>query len=165
MAEPFTSIPDTLSLYRIPEAILHSTARAFREVGIGERESVALWQGQIVNEFEAIITKLHVPKQVAGPLHFNVPLEERIRLVREVSSQNEFILVQLHTHPREAFHSDVDDRLAITKHKGALSIVIPDFGMQWQGDLLQTSVNRNLGGGQWVELPDFEVSRILVVES
>jgi hypothetical protein len=165
MAEKFTSIPQSLSRYRVPVAILHATARALREEGGGVREAVALWQGRVLSEDIAEITKLHIPRQLAGPLHFNVPLDERLRLVREVSKEDEFILVQLHTHPRQAFHSDVDDRLAITKHTGAISIVIPDFGMRWTADLLQTSVNRNLGAGKWIELPANEVSRLFEIVS
>jgi hypothetical protein len=163
MAENFTSIPQTLSRYRIPAAILHATTQALRERSGGVRESVALWQGRVLSEEVAEITKLHVPKQLTGPLHFNVPLDERLRLVRVVSKEDEFILVQLHTHPRQAFHSDVDDRLAITKHTGAISIVVADFGVRWNGDLLQTSVNRNLGAGKWVELPPGEVSRLFEI--
>jgi hypothetical protein len=163
MAEKFTSIPETLSRYRIPAAILRATAEALRQESAGVRETVALWQGRALSEEVAEITKLHVPRQLTGPLHFNVPLDERLRLVREVSKEDEFILIQLHTHPREAFHSDVDDRLAITKHTGAISIVIADFGMRWNGDLLQTSVNRNLGAGEWIELAAHEVSQLLEV--
>jgi len=163
MANHFTSIPQTLSRYRIPASIVHTTAQALREQGGGVREAVALWQGRILSEEVAEITKLHVPRQLTGPLHFNVPLDERLRLVREVSKEDEFILIQLHTHPRHAFHSVVDDQLAITKHTGAISIVIPDFGLRWDGDLLQTSVNRNLGCGHWVELPHIEVSQLLEV--
>lgn len=163
MANIFNSIPQTLSRYRIPAPILPATAQALRNEGNGVREAVALWQGRVLSEEVAEITKLHVPRQLTGPLHFNVPLDERLRLVREVSKEDQYILVQLHTHPRQAFHSDVDDRLAITKHTGAISIVVPDFGLRWNGDLLHTSVNRNLGGGKWIELSAAEVSQLFEI--
>jgi hypothetical protein len=165
MAETFSYVPETVSRYRVPQAIIRATAEALRNESAGVRESVALWQGRVLSETLAEVTKLQVPRQITGPLHFNVPLDERLRLVREVSKENEFILVQLHTHPREAFHSDVDDRLAITKHTGAISIVVADFGRRWNGELLQTSVNRNLGGGKWIELPPGEVAELFEVVS
>jgi hypothetical protein len=163
MAETFTHVPETISRYRVPNAIILATAKALRDESMGIRESVALWQGRVLSGTDAEVTKLHVPRQITGPLHFNVPLDERLRLVREVSRENEFILVQLHTHPREAFHSDVDDRLAITKHTGAISIVVADFGRRWNGDLVQTSVNRNLGAGRWIELSPSEVSGLFQI--
>ena len=163
MADSFSYVPETISRYRVPRSILHATARALRDESAGVRESVALWQGRVLSETLAEVTKLHVPRQITGPLHFNVPLDERLRLVREVSMEDEFILVQLHTHPCEAYHSDVDDRLAITKHTGAISIVVADFGTRWSGDLLQTSVNRNLGGGRWIELSAAEVQELFEV--
>jgi hypothetical protein len=165
MAEAFTYIPDTISRYRVPHRILLATVQALRDESAGRRESVALWQGRVLDETHAEVTKLHVPRQVTGPLHFNVPIEERLRLARLVSAEDEFILIQLHTHPREAFHSEVDDRLAITKHMGAISIVVPDFGMHWTGDLVKTSVNRNLGAGRWVELAAADIAELFEIVS
>jgi hypothetical protein len=165
MAETFSYVPETVSRYLVPRAIILATVETLRSESAGVRESVALWQGRVLSETLAEVTKLQVPRQITGPLHFNVPLDERLRLVREVSKENELILVQLHTHPRQAFHSDVDDRLAITKHTGAISIVVADFGLRWNGDLLQTSVNRNLGGGRWIELPPSEVGELFEIVS
>jgi hypothetical protein len=129
----------------------------------GWQEAVILWQGRILSENLAEITQFVLPLQDTGPLHFSVCLAERLRLLDVVSASEEFILVQLHTHPREAFHSPADDRLAIPKHTGAISIVVPDFGMFWRGDFLETSVNRHEGGGHWRELGKDEVSQLLEV--
>ena len=163
MAEIFTYVPETISRYRVPRAIVLATAQALRDESAGVRESVVLWQGRVLSETLAEITKLQVPRQITGPLHFNVPLDERLRLVREVCKESELILIQLHTHPHEAFHSDLDDRLAITKHTGAISIVIAEFARRWNGDLLKSSVNRNLGGGRWIELPSGEVTTLFEI--
>lgn len=158
-----TAIPVTLSRYRIPAGLVMQSVDALREGSAGRRETVILWQGRIVSETTAEITRMLVPRQIAGPLHFNIPLDERLRLVDEVATQGEFILIQLHTHPREAFHSPVDDRLAITKHTGAISIVVADFCRFWTGNFLETSVNRHEGAGRWCELSHREVSQILEV--
>jgi hypothetical protein len=163
MVDTWTSVPPTLVRYRIPASLLATSVRALREGSAGYRETVILWQGRVLDETTALVTRLHVPHQFASLLHFDVPIEERLRLLDEVSAAGEFILVQLHTHPRRAFHSDVDDRLAIPRHTGALSIVVADFARYWDGDLLQTSVNRHLGAGEWEELGPDEVSRLLVI--
>lgn len=157
MAERFTSVPPTLRRYRTPAALLAATGEALRTVGAGVREAVVLWQGRVLDPVTAEFTKLHVPRQVTGPLHFNVPLADRLKLLTAVSADDELILAQVHTHPRFAFHSEADDRLAITKHLGAVSIVVPFFALTWNGDLSQTSVNLCLGGDRWRELTLGEV--------
>jgi hypothetical protein len=137
--------------------MFRSTAKALRRVGQGRNEAAVLWQGRIVTDTEAVVTTLIVPKQIAGPAHFNIPVEERLRIIDEINKVGEFILIQLHTHPKEAFHSGSDDRHAVTKHLHAISIVIPHFGKRWSGALAETSVHINLGGGIWRKLTDAEV--------
>jgi hypothetical protein len=163
MADAWTSVPPGLTRYHIPRPLLAASVRALREGSAGYREAVVLWQGRILDETTALITRLHVPYQRASRLHFDVPIEERLRLLDEVVAAGEFILVQLHTHPGRAYHSEVDDQLAIPRHTGALSIVVANFAWYWDGDLLQTSVNRHLGGGEWEELGPDEVRRLLEI--
>jgi hypothetical protein len=40
------------------------------------------------------------------------------------------IAAQIHTHPKRAFHSAADDKWAIVRHTGALSLVIPHFALR-----------------------------------
>lgn len=161
----FNCVPPTIVRYVVPARVLQATAQALRQRGRGRREAVVLWQGRVASETVAEITALRIPKQIAGPRHFNVPLEERLRILDEISAVGEFILVQLHTHPRHAFHSPADDQYAITKHSGAISIVIPDFAMQWSGDLRETAVFKNLGAGTWSPLTSVEVNQLFEVSS
>lgn len=153
MADGFRAVPPTLARYRVRRALLGATAQTLRELSRDAIEAVVLWQGRVVSEVAAEATELVVPEQRAGRLHFDVPLDERLRLVERVTARGEFILVQVHTHPAEAFHSAADDRLAIPRHLGALSIVVPYFARAWDGDLRATSVHRHAGAGVWEELP------------
>ena len=99
---------------------------------------------------------------LTSALHFDVPLWERLRIARQLAGCGEKLLVQLHTHPGRAFHSAVDDRLALPRHTGAISIVIPDFADEWNRNLQQVSVNRHLGAGVWEELGGKAVSLLFV---
>jgi hypothetical protein len=163
MGKKWTAVPLTIARYRIPAPIVEASVCALRDGSAGTREWVILWQGKIFDETTAKVTRVHVPRQNTGPLHFNISIDERLRLLDDVSAEGEFILAQLHTHPRQAFHSEVDDRLAIPKHTGAISIVVADFGVGWNGDFLATSVNRHLGAGRWHELRPDEVRELLEV--
>lgn len=163
MTRKFDCIPPTISRYRVSGTILQSTADALRQVGQARKEAVALWQGRVVSETDAEVTKLVIPQQITGPRHFNIPLAERLRIMNEINQVGEFILIQLHTHPGEAFHSEADDRYAVTKHLHAISIVIPNFAVRWTGQLNETSVNVNLGGGDWRELSQDDVVQLFEV--
>ena len=110
-----------------------------------------LWTGT-EHTGRAIVQRIVVPHQHASPEHFDVPFEERLRIVGELAESGEKLIAQLHTHPGRAFHSLTDDRLALPRHTGAVSIVVPEFGNGWQGDLLDVSVNLRLGDGVWSEL-------------
>ena len=108
--------------------------------------------------------RMVVPQQLASAKHFEVPLDERIRIIRELGNSGEKLLVQLHTHPGRAFHSRVDDRLAIPRHSGAISIVIADFATDWHGDLQRASVNCHMGRGVWSELSSEAVSKLFEMD-
>lgn len=60
-------------------------------------------------------------------------------------------LLRVHSHPGEAFHSSTDDRNPALTHQGALSIVVPFFGLGLQRGLDECAVYR-LTDGCWLEL-------------
>lgn len=152
----------TARRYVVPRGILLESAEELRSLSAGVRESVVLWLG--VSEAEvAWVQRIVVPHQVVGPRHFEVPLSERLNLAHELATSGQRLLVQLHTHPGGAFHSTIDDRLALPRHTGALSIVVPEFAAKWHGDLEQVSVNYHLGEGVWRELSRQTVSTLIEV--
>ena len=148
--------------YVVSRSVLHESAVTLRSMSGGVRESVILWTGT-AGDKEVLVRRIVVPRQSASAKHFDVPLDERLKLAQRLLVSGEKLLVQLHTHPREAFHSLADDQLALPRHTGALSIVIPDFASRWSGDLCDTSVNRHLGGGVWEELSPEVVARLFEV--
>ena len=149
--------------YLVPRAILRDSATTLRSLSGNRRESVILWIGTRVAEV-ALVKRIAVPSQIASSKHFEVPLRERFRIIRDVASSGEKLLVQLHTHPNEAFHSFVDDRIALPRHTGGISIVVANFGVGWEGDLKETSVNRHLGGGSWEELNQEAVTHLFEIQ-
>lgn len=163
MADGLERVPPSLRKYRVSRSLLQATADAFRNYGKGRREIVALWQGRVLDESTAEITALRVPAQDTGARHFSVPLNERLRIAQELAQAKEVALIQVHTHPAEAFHSAADDQYALTKHTGAISIVIPRFGLDWNGQLTQAAVFRNRGAGRWEELSTVEVEHLFEV--
>lgn len=137
--------------YVVPRSLLKESAHVLRSLSDGVRESVVLWIGT-EQAGKALVQRIAVPHQLASAERFDVPFDERARIIRELGNSGEKLLIQLHTHPGRAFHSTADDRLALPRHTGAISIVIADFAATWVGDLQDASVNCHLGAGVWSEL-------------
>jgi hypothetical protein len=68
------------------------------------------------------------------------------------SPPDHLYLVRVHSHPGEAFHSDTDDANPALTHDGALSVVVPYFGLGLRRGLDACAAYR-LMNGEWVELP------------
>ena len=66
------------------------------------------------------------------------------------------IAAQVHTHPFEAFHSEADDRWAIVRHVGAVSLVVPYFATTTTPDnfLDQIALFSLDANNQWIEVPN-----------
>ena len=148
--------------YTVPRGILAESADLLRSLSDGVRESVVLWTG-IERAGTAEVRRVTVPRQKACRLGFDVPLEERLEIAQQLAQSGETLLAQLHTHPGRAFHSRTDDRLALPRHTGAISIVVADFAAAWDGDLQEASVNRHRGAGVWHELSREAVSKLFEV--
>ncbi len=60
--------------------------------------------------------------------------------------------IQVHTHPREAFHSSTDDNFPLIHTPGFLSLVIPNFGLGPVGfrDAYLAEIQ---GDGSWRRVP------------
>ena len=148
--------------YIVSRKILVESADLLRSLSGGLRESVVLWAGTARGR-EATVRRIVVPRQFSSAYHFDVPLGERLRIAQEFATSGEQLLVQLHTHPGQAFHSPIDDRRALPRHTGALSIVVEKFAAKWHGNLREVSVNRHIGEGVWSELSPKAVSLLFEV--
>jgi hypothetical protein len=65
---------------------------------------------------------------------------------------DELYVARIHSHPAEAFHSRADDANPVLTHDGALSIVVPFFGLGLRLGLDTCAVLRCERGG-WRNLP------------
>ena len=147
----------------VSRSTLAESAATLRALSGDVRESVVLWIGT-EQDGKALVQEMVVPRQRASAVHFDVPIEERLRLAQQLAASGQRLLVQLHTHPGRAFHSLADDRLALPRHTGAISIVIANFARGWDGNLRHASVNHHLGGGAWSELRSGAVAELFEVQ-
>lgn len=107
--------------------LLERSFAYFRDCGQGRRECQVFWIGSWRSP-EAIQHVVH-PKHAARGDGFVIDDVWLSRFWLELAESKSGIRVQVHTHPRRAFHSVTDDRFPIIHKPGFLSLVLPDFGL------------------------------------
>lgn len=100
------------------------TIKLFQEAG--QRECVLLWLGRRAAGVQRILD-VYLPMQNSAVDYFEIPRQGMAALMGRLRTEALYVVSQVHTHPHEAFHSSADDRWAIVRHVGALSIVLPFF--------------------------------------
>jgi hypothetical protein len=138
--------------FTIPRRLMHTTQDALQEYGLEHRERFVLLTGTRTARAQAILQTAWVPFQLSDShdsgLLVTVPGEELARLNIEWSRRNEQLMIQVHSHPYDPFHSPTDDRYAMVTTDGGLSIVVPHFGFVPLADLSACAVFR-LEAGTW----------------
>ncbi|HEX6513064.1 MAG TPA: Mov34/MPN/PAD-1 family protein [Chloroflexota bacterium] len=109
----------------IDTALIATTERLLAEAGRRGEEGLVLWLGN-----DDVPSQVYQPRIQAGPRHFRVVPDEQRRLIAHCSNQQVRLLAQVHSHPNAAFHSDVDNRDALVRRLGGLSIVLPRFAVE-----------------------------------
>lgn len=148
---------------RVSDTIWDGALETVRDYGSrgehrGERGSEALvYLGGVVAGDEMIVTGLyrlnHAPQ---GDRVVVTPNESRW-LLRTLSTRDEKLIGQLHSHRGRAGHSPGDDAWATSFHEGFLSVVVPYFGRDVTTPM-QCAV-LEYRDGQFVELDEAETGR------
>jgi hypothetical protein len=123
-----------------------------QEYGRHGVEGILLWAGVWGIGGEELITTLILPDQENTYGRAVITRAGLLRVSEIVREKDLFIMAQVHTHPRQAFHSSGDDEGAIGYYRGFLSLVIPSFAAG-DPELYRCAAYRYQAGGQWQEIP------------
>jgi hypothetical protein len=136
--------------------VLRTTIAALRHGGEYGEERVALWISGASTRALTAIEEVYEPNQVAEFDYFRLPSVAMRLLMKDLRSTRRRIAAQIHTHPRRAFHSDVDAEWAIIRHVGALSLVLPRFAKTTTPENFLTEVMtyEYSPTGEWVHCPN-----------
>ena len=107
--------------------IVADTLMELQEAGKRRSECVVLWLGRRITT-HVEVTQVWKPVQKADWGYFWIPESSMNTLMQELRKKRLMVVAQVHSHPRLAFHSAADDKWAIVRHVGALSLVVPYFG-------------------------------------
>jgi hypothetical protein len=135
-------------------------ARCFFE----DRGAVGCEGTAMIAARDGVATRLVVPDQAATPAPFctvEVTLAGKLELAAALADAERYV-ARIHSHPGLAFHSQTDDANPAITHEGALSVVVPFFGLSLRRglDACAVLVRRD---GRWVDLPAGEVGDRIVV--
>lgn len=141
-------------------SIVEVTLGWLRDAGHTRRECVALWLGHR-GPATIDVVDAYRPEQTAEIDMFHIPRRGMTELHTALRQRRLMVAAQVHSHPAEAFHSKADDRWAIVRHEGALSLVVPRFALQTttQNFLAHTKVYRFTATSLWQEIPAAELVR------
>ena len=135
--------------YRLERKLLDETSEHFRACGGGREECQVLWLSPWAQP--DTITKVVHPKHTAHMGGFVLDDAWLNAFWLELGDTDMGIRVQVHTHPREAFHSRTDDDYPVIHRPGFLSLVIPNFGLGPVGfdDAYLTEIQES---GRWQQM-------------
>jgi hypothetical protein len=143
----------------VSSSTLTETLSTLQEAGRRNSERVVLWLARCAGQV-AEVECLWMPEQVAGYDYFEIPPKAMEQLFVKLRQHRWFVGAQVHTHPGRAFHSQADDRWAIVRHVGALSLVVPDFGLKTDtaSFLEHTAVFSLSPQNKWIEAPRSQIT-------
>jgi hypothetical protein len=148
----------------VPSNVISTTLQTMREFGSHGWEALVLWLGH-VDGAAASVTTAYIPKQKSiaseDGVGYFVAGDTLFRLNQELSNTGLRLIAQVHSHPREAYHSEADDRYAIVTADGGFSLVVPDFGRAPPSPAAW-AVYR-LSGTRWCELSRNEVQTCFLI--
>jgi proteasome lid subunit RPN8/RPN11 len=143
--------------------LVSETLDELRAAGRVEKERVVLWLSPRPLLAASAIVEIYVPEQEAEMDYFRIPPSGMKALMAHLRERKLVLAAQVHSHPNEAFHSRADNKWAIVRHEGALSIVVPHFaaGVGVKHFLNMAAVFRLSGDDQWLEVRPDQLDKYL----
>lgn len=108
----------------LPDTLIADSCEQLRTCGDGRRECVVYWCAGL--DEPDVLTRVVHPVHTAAGGGYQVDDGWVMEFFKTLHRTRETVRVQLHTHPRAAGHSWIDDAYALVPAEGFFSLVIPD---------------------------------------
>jgi hypothetical protein len=122
-----TSAIDAIERYVILSSVLDATREHVRSRGTVGEEAALCWAGTVQGR-SAIITTALVFASAGRQGHTQITAAATGLLYAHCHARGLTLLAQVHSHPADAFHSAIDERLPHSAERGFLSLVVPNLG-------------------------------------
>jgi hypothetical protein len=137
-----------------PQALVGETMSHLKAAGTEQHECLVLWLARRFDD-RINVVMAHRPEQRAWRDRFIVEAAEMASLKALLRKERLMIAAQVHSHPKEAFHSFADDNGAFIRHQGALSFVLPYFARDSSVStfMAEAALYELQAGNRWVLVP------------
>lgn len=153
-----------MPLIRCPNAIIERTLSVLRAGGARDCEALVLWLARRAPDVVDVV-EAYEPPYEASVDYFHIPPSGMRSIMSRLRRDRLHICAQVHSHPGKAFHSTADDRWAIVRHQGALSLVVPHFAATTTpASFLNMIATFALArDDQWLAVPRHDLGRYLEI--
>lgn len=160
-----TELPSVIRALLVPSNVIDTTQRLLAPFKSQCVEGCVLWHGYVLDDQTCLVTTCVRPLQKSTSSNFVVTAES-IRSVRKAVRPHGLLMVMgIHTHPKRAFFSNWDEENALNKRRGALNMVVPDFGnVEWIDTARFCMVEMDASGA-WQEWSAADWSRLQILPS
>jgi len=147
----------------LPMTIFKKTLEFFRKFGEKFLETLALWVGiELSDVFK--IKEVWFPNQENSIISYYVS-DIDVHLINvKLNKMKYSAIAQIHTHPDNAYHSQIDEQYPILVLPGSFSIVVPDLGNISVNKSLNEMAIYRLISGEWILQTKEEVNEIFKIE-
>lgn len=150
---------------QVPRELAEAGQEYLREAGEQGFEGIVLWAGK-QSDGIFLVHQTIFPRQEgrrsSDGLCYVVDGDELFRINQHLYRHGHTLIAQVHSHPGEAYHSEVDDTYAVASTEGCLSIVIPDFAIR-PFSVTDCAVFRLRAGQVWAAQSQGEVAKLVQV--
>jgi proteasome lid subunit RPN8/RPN11 len=147
----------------IPSLIIDHTELGLRQAGVHGDEGFAIWAGTLSGG-DAHVATLVMPSASGGPTRGEISAHTTAHVLMALDERDLVPVVQLHSHPRNAFLSDVDVIRPLVAIPGFISIVVPNFGFVDLADVALWSAHEYGSPERWRELDSNERQRRFIID-
>jgi hypothetical protein len=148
----------------VPSLVIDHTELMLRQHGAAGDEGFGLWAGTLAGG-DAFVSTLVIPRvDTVGRFHGMISEETTAAVLNELDHLDLVPLVEIHSHPRDAFLSPIDAERPMVAVKGFLSVVVPSFGFVDLADVSLWRVYEFHGRDNWTELNEGERQRRLIID-
>jgi hypothetical protein len=147
----------------VPSLVVDHTELVLRQAGVQGHEGFTVWAGTLAGG-NAHIGTLIVPRATTDAWHGEVTPETTAAVLSALDERDLVPVVQLHSHPQQAFLSETDAIRPLIAVAGFISVVIPDFGFVDLANVGRWSAHQYARPGQWREMDADERARRFIID-
>lgn len=152
--------------FAIARSVLVDSLAYLSKAGADGYEAFVVWGAVLENGgARATMRTVIAPSQTAHrtPDGLLVTVEGRalFEINRTLYERGEILAAQMHSHPRDAYHSTTDDHFPLVTLDGALSVVVPNFALNAPGDIDEWAWYRLVRAGDWEPLSSTDAVEVL----